>query len=79
MDAQSTNPRGGGKGLQNPWPRGVANQTLTHVPRDDLEASRMRVEGRPQDFGAVPLHHDDVSLDDLPPDYNQATEPFRGR
>jgi len=74
----STNPRGGGKGLQNPWPRG-ANQTLAHVPRDDLEASRMRVEGRPQDFGAVPLDHEVVPLDDLPPDYNQATEPFRAR
>jgi hypothetical protein len=72
------NPRGGGKGLHNPRPR-VANQTLTHVPRDDLEASRMRVEGRPQDFGAVPLDHEDVRWDDLPPDYNQATEPFQGQ
>jgi len=72
------NPRGKRKRLQNARPS-VANQTLTHVPRDELEVSRMRVDGRPQDFGAVGLDHEDVCWDDLPPDYNQATEPFQSQ
>lgn len=52
----------------------TANQPLSHIPRTDLEEARMRVAGRPQDFGAViPQAFDGV---DLPPDYHQATEPF---
>lgn len=48
------------------------------VPLQELQAKRMNVEGREQDFGPVivddPLH---VSQAPLPPNYDQATETFK--
>lgn len=51
-----------------------ANQSLQHLPDEELRSTRMFVEGREQDFGPV-LTTDDV----LPPNYDQAVEPFHRR
>ncbi|KAK0191401.1 hypothetical protein F5146DRAFT_599832 [Armillaria mellea] len=51
-----------------------ANQSLQHLPAGELRSTRMVVEGREQDFGPVPTS-DDV----LPPNYDQAVEPFHQR
>ena len=45
------------------------------TPEEDIQNARMQVEGRVQDFGPI----DHVSENQggvLPPDYQQATEPF---
>lgn len=51
-----------------------ANQSLQHLPTEELRSTRMVVEGREQDFGPV-LTTEDV----LPPNYDQAVEPFHPR
>ncbi|KAF9653280.1 hypothetical protein BDM02DRAFT_3182818 [Thelephora ganbajun] len=70
-----------------PRPRVTSSSSLQYsASLPNLRSMRMRVEGRVQDFGPastsffvipnpspVPNHGDD---DLLPPDYNQATEPF---
>ncbi|PBL02052.1 hypothetical protein ARMGADRAFT_1158652 [Armillaria gallica] len=51
-----------------------ANQSLQHLPVEELRPTRMVVEGREQDFGPVP-----TTEDVLPPNYDQAIEPFHQR
>ncbi len=51
-----------------------ANQSLQHLPAEELRSTRMVVEGREQDFGPVP-----TTEDVLPPNYDQAVEPFHQR
>ncbi|KAK0453158.1 hypothetical protein EV421DRAFT_2014604 [Armillaria borealis] len=51
-----------------------ANQSLQHLPAEELRPTRMFVEGREQDFGPVP-----TTEDVLPPNYDQAVEPFHQR
>lgn len=53
------------KGQPPPLPP-TASQSLTHIPTAELRANRRVVPGRTQDFGPAP------------PDYVQATEPYRG-
>ena len=48
----------------------------TVVSGEDIRNSRIQVQGRVQDFGPVTYTSgNDEGL--LPPDYRQATEPFR--
>ncbi|PBL02050.1 hypothetical protein ARMGADRAFT_1005487 [Armillaria gallica] len=51
-----------------------ANQSLQQLPAEELRSTRMVVEGREQDFGPVP-----TTEDVLPPNYDQAVEPFHQR
>ncbi|KAK0231248.1 hypothetical protein IW262DRAFT_1343032 [Armillaria fumosa] len=51
-----------------------AIQSLQHLPAEELRSTRMVVEGREQDFGPVPTIEDV-----LPPNYDQAVEPFHPR
>ncbi|KII92353.1 hypothetical protein PLICRDRAFT_37120 [Plicaturopsis crispa FD-325 SS-3] len=51
----------------------AAREDLSGVPASELSAGRMHVEGRPQDFGHIP-----VDGEQPPPDYSQATEPYGG-
>ncbi|KAK0467925.1 uncharacterized protein EV420DRAFT_435073 [Desarmillaria tabescens] len=52
------------------------NQSMQHLPAEELRSTRMVVEGREQDFGPVPTPDvDDV----LPPNYDQAIEPLHQR
>jgi len=54
--------------------------TLASLAEDDLRAMRMQVEGRQQDFGPITFVLDSGHEGDLlPPDYNQATQPFPPR
>ncbi|KAJ7594582.1 hypothetical protein C8J56DRAFT_441919 [Mycena floridula] len=50
----------------------TAGQSLSSIPDEELASQRMVKEGRPQDWGAVP-----VEQAQPPPDYDQATETFR--
>ncbi|QRV82730.1 transmembrane protein [Ceratobasidium sp. AG-Ba] len=50
--------------------------TRGNMTDDELRESRMRVPERPQDWGPVTESENEFS-GTLPPDYNQATEPFR--
>jgi len=54
---------------------------LASLSDNDLRNQRMRVEGRLQDFGPVTFEDSENEGSLLPPDYNQATQPFppRGR
>ena len=61
-------------------------QSLDSVPQDELRAHRLIVEGRPQDFGSLSQMDNggasgSGSSSDIenqpPPDYSQATEPYR--
>ncbi|KAJ8076804.1 hypothetical protein PM082_001227 [Marasmius tenuissimus] len=88
--ANSTSPRPGPrisslKG-QNPTPLPASvGQSLDSVPEDELRDNRLVVEGRPQDFGSLSQSggggSGSNSSHDLenqpPPDYSQATEPYR--
>jgi len=59
---------------------GVVSQQVVPLnvatSEEDIRNSRMRVEGRVQDFGPV-AYVSGNSGGLLPPDYRQATEPFR--
>lgn len=56
----------------------TANESLAQIPESELRANRMVVEGRPQDFGSVdPIAGPSNFGDTAPPDYSQATEPYR--
>ncbi|CUA72036.1 hypothetical protein RSOLAG22IIIB_10001 [Rhizoctonia solani] len=49
------------------------------MTEDDLRATRMQVPERAQDWGPLSDTSADESTGILPPDYNQATEPFPNR
>ncbi|KAG8688164.1 hypothetical protein FRC11_005954 [Ceratobasidium sp. 423] len=49
------------------------------MTEDELRTSRMRVPERAQDWGPVSDSSGDENTGMLPPDYNQATEPFPNR
>ncbi|KAK0206138.1 hypothetical protein DFS33DRAFT_1272690 [Desarmillaria ectypa] len=51
-----------------------ANQSMQHLPAEELRSTRMFVEGREQNFGPVPTTDDVLLLN-----YDQAIEPFRQR
>ncbi|KAG7445919.1 uncharacterized protein BT62DRAFT_142690 [Guyanagaster necrorhizus] len=55
-------------------PLASANQSIQHLPAEVLRSTRMFVEGREQDFGPA-LTTEGV----LPPNYEQAVEPFHQR
>lgn len=63
----------------------TAGQSLEGVSEEELKGNRRIVEGRPQDFGsslssALPASTSastSQDVDGLPPDYDQATEPYR--
>jgi len=48
---------------------------ITPLTAQELAISRMRVPDRPQDWG--PIHEEDLDTLTLPPNYQQATEPFQ--
>jgi len=64
---------------QDPQVGAVSQQVVlsnTATSEEDIRNSRMKVEGRVQDFGPVAyVSGNNGGL--LPPDYRQATEPFR--
>ena len=58
----------------------MSQQVVTVVPNvvtpgEDTPNARMQVEGRVQDFGPI-SHIPETDEGILPPDYQQATEPF---
>lgn len=59
---------------------GVVSQQVVPLnvatSEEDIRNSRMQVEGRVQDFGPV-TYASGNNEGQLPPDYRQATEPFR--
>jgi len=58
----------------------VLPNTSTSTSEEDIRNSRMRVDGRVQDFGPVTYVGGGSEPSLLPPDYRQATEPFhRGK
>ena len=63
---------------QDPQVGAVSQQAVfpnVAASEDDIRSSRMKVEGRVQDFGPVAyVSGNNGGL--LPPDYRQATEPF---
>jgi hypothetical protein len=84
--SNSTSPRGSSaaqfsaKGRRLHLPP-AAGQSLSEVSHDELAASRMVVEGRPQDFGAVNAKDYVPTVEDRrelnpPPNYLQATETY---
>ncbi|KAF5393204.1 hypothetical protein D9757_000534 [Collybiopsis confluens] len=80
--------RGNSKGTMSTLPSS-AGQSLSGIPVSQLQATRMVVNGRPQDFGAVEEESASASGSTVtltrphtytehhpPPDYHQATETF---
>lgn len=57
----------------------VSTGTRGDMTEDELRENRMRVPERPQDWGPVSDRSGDDYSEMLPPDYRQATEPFRSR
>ncbi|KAF7307687.1 hypothetical protein MKEN_01128700 [Mycena kentingensis (nom. inval.)] len=72
---QSAGAAGLGAGAYRSKQEHLAMPATANVPLP-ADASRMQVPGREQDFGPVPQSPGDYG-GMLPPDYNQATEPYR--
>ena len=60
-------------------PQVQATGTRGEMTEEELRVSRMQVPERPQDWGPVSDTSDTEYTGMLPPDYNQATEPFPAR
>ncbi|KAF8598670.1 hypothetical protein BDV93DRAFT_478274 [Ceratobasidium sp. AG-I] len=70
--AQPPNIKGRAPVVQQTGPRG-------ELTEEQLRQSRMMVPERPQDWGPVEDPSETEFAGTLPPDYNQATEPFKPR
>ncbi|KAG8699113.1 hypothetical protein FRC09_006831 [Ceratobasidium sp. 395] len=62
-------PKGRAPVIQNAEGRGARSD-------DELRETRMRVPDRPQDWGTLSETSENETVEVLPPDYRQATEPF---